>query len=475
MNPFRNAITQIDTLQTATVRGRVHSLTGLAIIANDLPAPHGALVRIDSREGPKLAEVVAFDGPRPHVHPLDSHAGLGPAAPDTILPPTPAVNAGPQLLGRIINGLGLPIDDKTLPSTLTPQPLHPKPISAFDREPITEQLTTGVRAIDTMTAVGKGQRLGIFAGPGVGKSTLLGMIARSAQTDGGADVNVIALIGERGREVKDFINHALGPEGLERSVVIVATSDQSPVLRLRAANTACAVAEHFRERGKDVMLMLDSVTRYAHAQRQVGLAAGEPPATRGYTPSVFAGLSVLLERAGTLSPQQNQRPGTITAFYTVLVEGDDMTEPVADAARGILDGHIVLDRKIAQAGRFPAIDVLDSVSRVAPEITAPNHQRARQSITSLLAEYRDVEELIRIGAYAPGSSPITDTAVEYRERIEAILRQHATEISPARNAIDELIATAAAAEADTQRRKASNGPGQKPQARPNPLAAGART
>jgi len=474
VNPFQNAITQLDTLQTATVRGRVHTLTGLAIIANDLPAPHGALVRIDSREGPKLAEVVAFDGPRTTIMPLDSSAGIRAGDPATIIQTTPTINAGTPLLGRIINGLGLPIDDKPLPQTLSPQPLIPKPISAFDREPIKEQLATGVRAIDTMTAVGKGQRLGIFAGPGVGKSTLLGMIARGAQIDGGADVNVIALIGERGREVKDFINHALGPEGLQRSVVVVATSDQSPVLRLRAANTACAVAEHFRERGNDVMLMLDSVTRHAHAQRQVGLAAGEPPATRGYTPSVFAGLSVLLERAGTLSAQKHHKPGSITAFYTVLVEGDDMTEPVADAARGILDGHIVLDRKIAQAGRFPAIDVLDSVSRVAPDITEPNHQRAKQSITSLLAEYRDVEELIRIGAYAPGSSPRTDTAVEYRERIEAILRQTATDISPARNAIDELIATAAAAEADTQRRKASSGQNHPAQAKPNPLAATAR-
>lgn len=457
MNPFADAIDTIDTLQTARVKGRVQTLRGLALTALDLPAPTGSLVRIDTHTGPKLAEVVGFDGPRTTLMPLDNAAGIRAGDQATVMQTSPTINAGTALLGRTIDGLAQPIDGKPLQGQLTPQPLYPRPIAPLDRAPITQQLTTGVRAIDTMTAVGRGQRLGIFAGPGVGKSTLLGMIARGARNDGGADVNVIALIGERGREVNDFINHALGPEGLERSVVVVATSDQSPVMRLRAANTACAVAEHFRDRGKHVMLMLDSVTRHAHAQRQVGLAAGEPPATRGYTPSVFANLSVVLERAGAVRNQDGQPAGSITGFYTVLVEGDDMTEPVADAARGILDGHIILDRKIAQSGRFPAIDVLDSVSRVANDITTEQQQSARTTITRLLAEYRDVEELIRIGAYAQGSSPTTDTAVEFRDRIEMILRQPATTLTPSQDALAALVATAAAAESDTKRRNANAG------------------
>jgi flagellum-specific ATP synthase len=271
-----------------------------------------------------------------------------------------------------------------------------------------------VRAIDLMTTVGRGQRLGIFAGPGVGKSTLMGSIARRTA----ADVSVIALIGERGREVRDFIEHALGAEGLARSVVVCATSDESPLMRIRAALAATSIAEWFRDQGADVMLMMDSVTRFAQAQRQVGLAVGEPPATKGYTPSVFASLPLLLERAGAVDGA-----GSITAFYAILVEGDDMTEPIADAARGILDGHIILSRRLAQKGHYPAIDVLDSISRVANEVSDKQHIAARQQLQKLIAAYAEVEDLINIGAYAKGSNPTVDAAIQLKPKIDAILQQ----------------------------------------------------
>lgn len=272
-----------------------------------------------------------------------------------------------------------------------------------------------------MTTLGRGQRLGIFAGPGVGKSTLLGQIARGTE----ADVNVIALIGERGREAKEFIEDSLGPEGLARSVVVIATSDESPLLRVRAAKVACCVAEFFRDRGRDVLLMMDSVTRFAHAQRQVGLSVGEPPATKGYTPSVFAGLALLLERAGAIETgPDGHSGGTVTGLYTVLVEGDDLTgDPISDAARGILDGHVVLSRKLAQAGHFPAIDVLDSVSRVAEEVTDGAHRAARRQLVRLLAKHRDIEELVQIGAYARGSDPEADVALAFIAEIRGLLQQ----------------------------------------------------
>jgi flagellum-specific ATP synthase len=286
---------------------------------------------------------------------------------------------------------------------------------------------TGVRAIDLMATLGRGQRIGIFSGPGVGKSTLLGQIARSSS----ADVNVIALVGERGREVGDFIEHSLGPEGLARSVVVVATGDESPLLRIRAALLACAVAEHFRHQGRDVMLTMDSVTRFAHAQRQVGLSVGEPPATKGYTPSVFSSLAVLLERAGAVNPATpGAKAGSITGLYTILVEGDDMTEPVADAARGILDGHIILSRKLVQKAHYPAIDILDSVSRVADDVSDPMHVNARRQIARLMAAYRDVEDLVQIGAYARGSNPQADIAIDFQPRINELLQQGKNDRQP---------------------------------------------
>jgi flagellum-specific ATP synthase len=398
-------------IQPMRIGGTVAALRGLTVLVDELPLPVGSLVSIGSTHG----EVVGFDQGRAIVMMLGQTMGI--RAGDRVYGEQAAqtVAVGHRLLGRVVNGLGEPIDGKGPIHETVVRPLNPKPVTALRRRRITQPMHTGVRSIDLMTTFGRGQRMGIFAGPGVGKSTLMGSIARNCA----ADLNVIALIGERGREVGDFLAHSLGPEGLKRSVVVVATSDESPLLRIRAALVACAIAEFFRDQpgGRDVMLMMDSVTRFAHAQRQVGLSVGEPPATKGYTPSVFAMLPLLLERAGTLEK------GSITGIYTILVEGDDMTEPIADAARGILDGHIILSRRLAQRAHYPAIDVLDSVSRVADDVCDKHHIAGRQQVVRLLAAHRDVEDLVQIGAYAAGSNPEADVAIEYRPRILDLLRQ----------------------------------------------------
>jgi flagellum-specific ATP synthase len=321
----------------------------------------------------------------------------------------------------MLDGLGEPMDGGPKLELTQMVPVNAPPPNAVTRSRITEPLQVGVRALDGLLTIGKGQRMGIFAGSGVGKSTLMGMIARSTA----ADVNVIALVGERGREVRDFVEESLGIEGVQRSVVVVATSDQPALLRIKAALVATAIAEHFRDRGADVMLMMDSVTRLAMAQREVGLAIGEPPATRGYTPSVFALLPRLLERAGTSSTGS----GSITGLYTVLVEGDDMNEPVADAVRGILDGHIVLSRELAHRSHYPAIDVLQSVSRVMPQITYPEQRSAADQMRETLATYKSAEDLINIGAYVAGSNPKIDRARAKIETVNSFLRQHADEPS----------------------------------------------
>ena len=342
------------------------------------------------------------------------------------------VAVGDSLLGRVIDGLGDPLDSLEPPqasswrSTTAPAP------DALTRPRISERVGLGVRALDTLTPCGRGQRLGIFAGSGVGKSSLMGMIARSTT----AEVNVIALVGERGREVREFIERDLG-DALERSVVVVATSDQPALVRIRAAFTATAIAEYFRDQGADVMLMMDSVTRFAMAQREVGLAIGEPPATRGYTPSVFALLPRLLERAGT-SPV-----GSITGLYTVLVDGDDMNEPIADATRSILDGHIVLTRSLAHAGHYPAIDVLQSVSRLVGEVVSPEIRSAGQQLRAALAAHREKEDLISIGAYQAGTDPAVDAAIAMRPHIDGFLRQAVDEPTSLEDADAQLIALAA--------------------------------
>jgi len=421
MRALEAEIETVRQAQPMRISGRVSALRGLTILVEGLPIPVGSLVTIESSGARMPGEVVGFDGPITIVMTLGQTAGVRSGDPVRGEQPTPTVPVSERMLGRVIDAMGAPIDGHGPIGMSARGLLSPDPTSPMDRERIRQRLATGVRAIDCFTTLGKGQRIGVFAGPGVGKSTLMGSIARGTT----ADVNVIALIGERGREVREFIDDALGEEGLKRSVVIVATSDQSPLMRIRAAHTACAVAERFRDRGSDVMLMMDSITRYAHAQRQVGLAAGEPPATKGYTPSVFSMLPRLLERAGTL-----RGGGSITGVYTILVEGDDMTEPVADAARGVLDGHIILDRALAQRAHFPAIDVLDSVSRVAGDVTDPEHIASRQEILRLLASYKKVEDLVQIGAYARGADPIADAAIDLMPSINALLQQspHASAI-----------------------------------------------
>lgn len=421
--------------QPCRVTGRVSSLRGMSLLVADLPMPVGSLVRIESgwggsadartpdghHGGALLGEVVGFDGASAIVMLLGGSGGVRSGDRAVGLHAMQTVGVGEGMLGRVIDGLGRPIDGRGGFGRVAQRPIDPAPLSPMVRGRVREAIPTGVRALDLMTTLGKGQRLGIFAGPGVGKSTLMGNIARQ----NAGDVSVVALIGERGKEVADFIERELGPEGLARSVVVVATSDQSPLLRVRAALVATSVAEFFRDRGADVLFVMDSVTRFAHAQRQIGLSVGEPPAMRGYTPSVFAGLARLLERAGALAAARPgaAKPGSITGVYSVLVEGDDMTEPVADAVRGILDGHVILSRTLAQRGHFPAIDVLDSISRVAGDVCDEAHVAARQQVVRLLAKYREIEDLVQIGAYARGSSPLADVAIRYVDPINDLLRQ----------------------------------------------------
>lgn len=429
----------LDGMQPLRLRGVVVAVRGLTVLVEDLPLPVGTLVSIAGQRGePALGEIVGFDRDRAIIMMLGQTTGIavGDLATGEEVRRTAAV--GPRLLGRVIDGLGRPLDGKGPLRDLVRRPLSPPPISALTRARINQPLRTGVRALDLMTPMGRGQRMGVFAGPGVGKSTLMGTIAKRSD----ADIAVIALIGERGREVGDFIEHSLGPEGLARSVVVVATGDESPLLRVRAALTACTAAEFFRDQGKDVVLMMDSVTRFAHAQRQIGLSVGEPPATKGYTPSVFATMALLLERAGIVDVPGASKPGSITGLYTILVEGDDMTEPIADAARGILDGHLILSRKLAQKGHYPAVDVLDSISRVADDVADKDHLVARRAAMKLMATYREIEDLVQIGAYAAGSNPEADIAIRYRQPMLDMLQQGRGDIEPFDSSRQRLITLA---------------------------------
>ncbi|MFG0330958.1 MAG: FliI/YscN family ATPase [Phycisphaerales bacterium] len=421
MSALQNAMAMTRRVQPVEMSGRIERIRGLTAHVRGLNAAIGSLVRIDPSDGAApsaFGEVVGCDRGVVICMLFSAMQGLGPGDRVIGLQASPTVSLGSSMLGRVLNGLGQPIDGLGPLHDTVPCPLAPEPISALLRAPIEEPIPTGVRVLDSMVTAGKGQRLGVFAGPGVGKSTLIGSIARNTE----ADTSVIALIGERGREVREFIDKSLGPDGLARSVVVVATSDESPLLRTRAAMVASAAAEFLRDQGRDVMLMMDSITRFCQAQRQIGLAAGEPPATKGYTPSVFASLASLLERAGAV-----QGRGSITGIYAVLVEGDDLTEPVSDAARGILDGHISLSRKLANRGHFPAVDVLDSVSRVATDVTTKQHQQARTSLLRLLADFSEVEELVNIGAYARGSNPAFDVAIEMKPRLDEFFQQGASE------------------------------------------------
>ncbi|MCL4313990.1 MAG: FliI/YscN family ATPase [Actinobacteria bacterium] len=393
--------------------GRVKGLVGLRLEVEGITAAVGEGVRVWKDGSPLETEVVALGPKKLYCMPYGDIKGVRLGTPAQALGRSLSIRVGRELLGRVLDGLGRPLDDGPSLAHLQQVPLDTSAPHPLERTLVTEQLSLGVRAIDTLIPCGKGQRLGIFAGSGVGKSSLLSMIARG--TD--ADVSVVALVGERGREVNEFLYHDLGDEGMSRSVVVVATSDEPALVRLRAAFTATRIAEWFRDQGAHVVLMMDSLTRFAMAQREVGLSAGEPPASRGYPPSVFSLMPKLLERAGSGST------GSITGLYTVLVEGDDMNEPVADASRAILDGHIVLQRSLATAGHFPSIDVLESISRLEPAICSNEQIAWAREIRRLLAAYRDAKDLIEIGAYNQGANDLTDRAIAMREPIEAFLCQ----------------------------------------------------
>ncbi|MGI9625279.1 MAG: FliI/YscN family ATPase [Longimicrobiales bacterium] len=402
--------------------GRATKMVGLVVEGVGLEVAMGDLCRTRGTHGGEsvLAEVVGFNDDRTLLIPFGELGGVQRGSAIEPLGRSYGVDVGPELLGRVLDGMGAPIDGKGPLRTSLRVPLTGAVPSPLDRPPITEPFATGVRSLDGVLTMGQGQRMGIFAGSGVGKSTLLGMIARRASSD----VNVIALLGERGREVRDFIESSLGAEGLARSVVIVATGDQSALLRARGASVASAIAEYFRDEGQDVLLMVDSITRVAMAWREIGLAVGEPPTTRGYTPSVFANLPRLLERAG------QGKTGGITGIFTVLVEGDDFNEPVADHARAILDGHIVLSRRLASRGHFPAIEVTESKSRLLDQVTGESHRSDVDRLISVIAAYADKEDLVSVGAYQEGTDPLVDAAINHRDRIEAFLKQTPDERAP---------------------------------------------
>ncbi|MCG3180671.1 MAG: Flagellum-specific ATP synthase [Phycisphaerae bacterium] len=405
-------------IQPMGMTGRLQSVTGLIASAEGLSCPVGARCRIRTATGGDMpAEVVGFSDRGTLVMPLGETTGLGRGDRISLESTVWQVPVGPALLGRVVDAFARPIDGKGPLATVDHQPIAREPLGPMQRERVTEPIGTGVRCIDALMTVGQGQRMGIFAGPGVGKSVLLGMIARYTS----ADVVVVGLVGERGREVKDFLAKDLGDEGLAHSVVVVSTSDAPPLTRLRAGLTATAVAEYFRDQGLNVLLLMDSLTRMATAQRQIGLAAGEPPATRGYPPSVFSMMPTLLERAGRTAS------GSITGFYTVLVEGDDMTEPVTDHVRSILDGHLSLSRRLANRGHYPAVDVTDSISRLAVDLVDDEHTQAARVSARMVAEFNEIEDLVNIGAYVAGSNPHQDVAVQMRDEVNAFLCQRIEE------------------------------------------------
>lgn len=433
----------LDTFEPAQVHGRVSKVIGLVIEAEGPVTPLGSICDIISQEdGRKIrAEVLGFKDNHVLLMPLEEISGISPGCRVVARKEKASLPVGKGFLGRVVDGLGRPIDGKGPIVPEAEYPLYTSPVNPLSRCRISEPLDLGVRAINGLLTVGRGQRMGIFSGSGVGKSILLGMIARHTN----ADCNVIALIGERGREVNEFIEKELGAQGLEKSVVVVATSDDLPLIRMRGAFTATAIAEYLRDMGLNVNLMMDSVTRFATAQREIGLALGEPPASKGYTPSVFTILPKLLERAGAI-----EGCGTITGLYTVLVEGDDFNEPIADAVRAILDGHLVLTRELAMQNHYPAIDVLASVSRVMNDIADDTHLGLANQLKKVLATYRKHEDLIKIGAYSAGSSPDIDYAIEKNHLINAYLRQEIDERASLFESIEGLAAIFAPAATDRQ-------------------------
>jgi flagellum-specific ATP synthase len=422
---------QLDSLMPTALEGSVVRIVGLAAAAADFPAPVGAVVEIERDTGAQaLAEVIGFRDELTLLYPYENLQGVRRGNRVRLLRTTRWLRVGKELLGRVIDAQGKAIDGRPQPALESRTQLNRRPPPAVERPRIKDPLTTGIRAIDGLLICGKGQRMGIFAGSGVGKSVVLGMMARYTS----ADVNVIALIGERGREVNEFLERDLGSAGLKHSVVVVATSDEPALRRVQAAQAATAIAEYFRDLGKDVLLLMDSLTRFAMAQREIGLAAGEPPTTRGYPPSAFASLPQLVERAG------RSASGSITGFYSVLVEGDDPQEPVSDAVRGLLDGHTWLSRKLASRAHWPAIDVLESISRLMPDVTARLHQDAAQTVRELMAAYRDHEDLISIGAYRRGANRLVDLSIDMLDEINKYLRQRIDETVSLESAQEALIA-----------------------------------
>jgi FliI/YscN family ATPase len=428
---------QLDAVESAMpfgISGKVRGISGLAIEASDLPVPVGSLCRIESFGGKTtMAEVIGFIHDRTLLMPLSATGGV--ARGDVIenVTASPRIWCSTQLLGRVLNGFGEPMDNKGPLLLSESRRIDGRGAAPLDRSNIRQPIATSIRAVDGLHTCGLGQRMGIFSGPGVGKSTLMSSIAKNTS----ADVSVVALIGERGREVLEFVENSLGPEGLKRCVVIVSTGDDTPLLKVRAAKVACTISEFFRDQGKNVLLLMDSLTRLAQAQRQIGLAAREPPATKGFPPSVFALLPEILERAGKTSK------GSITGFYTVLVEGDDFNEPIPDAVKGISDGHLWLNRALANRGHYPAIDVLQSISRVRGDVVAREQTAAARRVLSLLATYSDIEDLVNIGAYVPGINLEFDLAVQVRPRIVQFLQQDsrtALNLEQSRKELFDLLA-----------------------------------
>lgn len=428
-NPYSAAI---GTVKPIGLFGRVNEVMGLSIDGYDPGTSLGEMCRIFPNGGlkPVSAEVVGYRKGKTVLMPLGNLQGVSPGCKIYPLGKKADIEVGFNLLGRVIDGLGHPIDGKGPIQSSALYPVYAEPINPLKRDRISEPIDLGLRVVNGLFTCGKGQRMGIFAGSGVGKSCLLGMMARNTR----ADVNVIGLIGERGREVREFIEKSLGEEGLARSVVVVATSDSHPLIRMRAAYVATALAEFFRDQGMDILLMIDSLTRFAMAQREIGLVLGEPPTTKGYTPSVFSLMPKLLERTGPI-----EGGGSITGLYTVLVEGDDFNEPVADAARSILDGHVTLTRELAAKNHYPAIDILQSVSRVMVDIVDKNHRTKANDMMNIVATYRRAEDLINIGAYVRGSNPEIDRAITMISSINAFLKQDLEEKVSFHDAKDALL------------------------------------
>lgn len=453
---------RISRVRTVRHFGKVTQVVGMVIESAGPSISIGRLCQIENRDdgGKVLAEVVGFRDNRLYLMPLGSISGITPGAIVTSTSEQLRVPVGRELVGRVIGGLGEPIDDKGPLMTRQTRAILSDPLPALKRRRIEDAVYTGIKAIDLAATIGKGQRMGVFAGSGVGKSVMLGMIARGST----ADVNVVALVGERGREVREFIERDLGPEGMKRTVVVAVTSDQPSLIRIKGAMVATAIAEHFRDQGMDVMLMMDSLTRIAMAQREVGIAIGEPPTAKGYTPSVFAMLPRLLERSG-----QSDR-GSITGIYTVLVEGDDFNEPISDAVRSILDGHVTLSRRLAAMNQYPAVDILDSISRLMKDVSKAEDIELAQKVREVLAVYRENEDLINIGAYAKGSSARIDNAIARIEPLRAFFRQGITELCDHGGAVEQLRqimegGTQPAQTTDSETAKS----GQKSMTQPKPL------